>query len=91
MALCDISRESLIGMVYRDGQLVTHESSPSEHMSEDDLIALKEAGRAAGGYLMDIGVTDMTRMSKEQWTKFCSIMVLTFEQQLIGRANGLCS
>ena len=36
--------------------------------------AVQIGGNAAGGYLDQIGIFDLSRLSPEQWTAFCETM-----------------
>jgi hypothetical protein len=64
------------------------ETSPGEVMSPVELEAMKRAGRDAGGYLSNIGKTDMGSLSREEWDKFCSVMLIGFELHLAGINQG---
>lgn len=65
-----------------------HEVGPSSVMSEVEMEAMARAGRDAGGYLMDVGKTDMSQLSKDEWAKFSSVMILGFELHLAGLNSG---
>jgi hypothetical protein len=47
-----------------------------------ELIALNEAGHDAGGYLDEIGVTDLAQLEPEQWITFLKRVQLGFEKHL---------
>ena len=65
-----------------------HESGPSSVMSEVEMESLSRAGRDAGGYLSNIGKTDMAQLSKAEWQKLTSLIVLGFELHLAGLQSG---
>lgn len=44
--------------------------------------AIREAGDRAGGYLDDIGETDLAKLSPEQFSQFCTLLVDTFGKSL---------
>lgn len=52
---------------------------PSELMRDSELEAVKRAGRDAGGYLVEIGKTDMAQLSVEEWRRFCILLILGYE------------
>lgn len=40
-------------------------------IKQNETEAIRKGGMSGGAYLDQIGVTDMARLSKEQWNEFC--------------------
>ena len=77
---------------WRDIVLDTRtEASPGEVMTPEELECMKLAGRDAGSYLMEIGKTDLKELSKDEWAKFSSVMILGYELHLASRNHGVCA
>src|SRR5262249_24475154 len=54
----------------------------AEQFDECELGAMLEAGRSAGGYLDEIGKTDLQLLSREEWREFLFRMLTGYEQAL---------
>jgi hypothetical protein len=54
----------------------------AEQFDEYELGAMLEAGRSAGGYLDEIGKTDLQLLSREEWREFLFRMLTGYEQVL---------
>jgi hypothetical protein len=53
-----------------------------EKFDDYELGAILEAGRNAGGYLDEIGKTDLTRLSAEEWREFLFRLLTGYERAL---------
>lgn len=75
---------------YRDCVLdMRSEDCPESVMTPEEMECMKSAGRDAGGYISNLGKTDMKTLTKEEWVKFISLIVLGFELNMASRENGL--
>ena len=54
----------------------------AEQFDEYELGAMLEAGRSDGGYLDEIGKTDLQLLSREEWREFLFRMLTGYEQAL---------
>jgi len=54
----------------------------AEQFDEYELGAMLEGGRSAGGYLDEIGKTDLQLLSREEWREFLFRMLTGYEQAL---------
>ena len=54
----------------------------AEQFDEYELGAMLEAGRSAGGYLDEIGKTDLQLLSREEWREFLFRLLTGYEQTL---------
>jgi hypothetical protein len=54
----------------------------AQQFDEYELGALLEAGRNAGGYLDEIGKTDLAHLSGEEWREFLFRLLTGYEQVL---------
>ena len=54
----------------------------AEQFDEYELGAMLEAGRDAGGYLDEIGKTDLALLSDEEWREFLFRLLTGYEQAL---------
>jgi len=54
----------------------------AEAFDEYELSAMLEAGRSAGGYLDEIGKSDLKLLSREEWREFLFRMLTGYEQAL---------
>jgi hypothetical protein len=55
---------------------------PQRIMDAYEIGAALEAGAIAGGYLEEIGTTDLAALSPEQWREFLRRFVIGFEQAI---------
>lgn len=63
------------------------------HMSQEtfnaiEREALMEAGDAAGGYLDELGKTDLATLTPEEWEAFLMLILKRFPQALADRFDG---
>ena len=55
---------------------------PLQILDACEIGAALEAGAIAGGYLEEIGTTDLAALSPEQWREFLRRIVVSFEQSM---------
>jgi hypothetical protein len=55
---------------------------PNPNLDAYEIGAALEAGADAGGYLEEIGTTDLSKLSAEEWREFLRRLITSFEQAL---------
>jgi hypothetical protein len=55
---------------------------PQQMLDAYEATALLEAGDKAGGYLDEIGITDLARLDRDQWREFLRRIVVGYEEVL---------
>src|SRR5678816_2351400 len=75
-------------IVWTDSALCVELIARTPDMTKNEEAALKQAGRAAGEYLDELGETDLAELTEEQYQTFLRTLFETYSETLVELAGG---
>ena len=80
-----VKSSDLIDNVWRrEDRTALEDHSPHTLFDDLETEAAKRAGRSAGDYLTGINKFNLADLETDEWRKFCSVLILGYEAELIG-------